>query len=553
LSEKFFYNLTGKPTNASYTLLGLSEKFFYNLTGKPTNASYTLFGLLTKDFSELIGRPSNSSYTLTGLFEKNWASLANKPSTIADYGITDLASETALNTHAESNFAHGCLSVASTSAIPGNASFTITGLSEKVFANLTGKPTSASYTLNGLNTKDFSELDGKPTNASYTLSGLSEKDYSSLTNRPSDIAGYGISDAASMTALNNHVASNATHNCTSIASYTAFNDHNATYTTHAVARMVDQSTFTDDTLEWPWHDNGRFWKVATYTDTAMRNRRDFGMEVFNGKLWIVGGYNSPATQTTSVWYSTDGYTWTIATTTPAFGPRFACKTAVFDNKMWMIGGFGFDGSTTPKKDSWYSTDGITWTLATSTLNFYDYPTGSTHFSCSVYDNKMWLYGKSGYTVYNTSDGLSWTTVTASDSFPSSSWAEGTTFQNKLWVWSWVYDGDWKIAAYNSTDGITWITATTSTGIPVDTTDGFRICKYDDKVWLVTGDVGISDPGIKIWRSNDGITWGLATGSAIGGVNVIQPDGGFVGFNGKLNLYPGYVDPINATTTFYQTW
>ncbi len=100
---------------------------------------------------------------------------------------------------------------ASEAAIPNNASFTLSGLSEKDFANLTGKPTNASYTLSGLSEKDFSSLTGKPTNSSYTLSGLSEKDFSSLDNTPTTLSGYGITDAATDASLTADVASLADH------------------------------------------------------------------------------------------------------------------------------------------------------------------------------------------------------------------------------------------------------------------------------------------------------------------------------------------------------
>lgn len=43
-----------------------------------------------------------------------------------------------------------------------------------------------------------------PNNASFTLAGLSEKGFGSLTDTPTTIAGYGLTDAASTTALTDH-------------------------------------------------------------------------------------------------------------------------------------------------------------------------------------------------------------------------------------------------------------------------------------------------------------------------------------------------------------
>lgn len=57
-----------------------------------------------------------------------------------------------------------------------------------------------------------------PDNASFTLGGLSTKAFSELTGIPTTIPGYGLTDAASITALTDHTTANAAHDCTVIAS-----------------------------------------------------------------------------------------------------------------------------------------------------------------------------------------------------------------------------------------------------------------------------------------------------------------------------------------------
>lgn len=108
------------------------------------------------NWSDITGAPTNASYTLSGLSEKNFSSLDGKPT---------------------------------------NASYTLTGLAEKNYSSLVGTPTNASYTLSGLSEKNYHNLTNKPTSASWMLGGLSERNFSSLTNTPTTLAGYGITDA----------------------------------------------------------------------------------------------------------------------------------------------------------------------------------------------------------------------------------------------------------------------------------------------------------------------------------------------------------------------
>jgi hypothetical protein len=86
--------------------------------------------------------------------------------------------------------------------------------------------------------------------------------------------------------------------------------------------------------------------------------------VYDNKLWLIGGEDDVVVPTglpNDVWYTTDGTTWTRATANAAWGGRFAFAGEVFDNKMWILGGQagGY------LDDAWYSSDGINWTEAIS--------------------------------------------------------------------------------------------------------------------------------------------------------------------------------------------
>lgn len=78
-------------------------------------------------------------------------------------------------------------------------------------------PNNASFTYNGLGGFATPGTNGIPANASFTLAGLAAKPFSSLTGIPTTIAGYGLTDAASVTAVqaaqstaDNHIASTGT-------------------------------------------------------------------------------------------------------------------------------------------------------------------------------------------------------------------------------------------------------------------------------------------------------------------------------------------------------
>lgn len=88
------------------------------------------------------------------------------------------------------------------------------------------------------------------------------------------------------------------------------------------------------------------------------------LAVFNGRLWLAGGYE-PATKTTlrDVWQTPDGTNWHLAAATAIFFDRNRHAMAVFKDALWIIGGFqansgGFNGSM---NDVWRSIDGTNWT------------------------------------------------------------------------------------------------------------------------------------------------------------------------------------------------
>ncbi len=150
--------------------------------------------------------------------------------------------------------------------------------------------------------------------------------------------------------------------------------------------------------------DGKKWDLElAHTDTPASTqftpRYNHQAVVFNGRMWIIGGRDKDYKKLNDVW-SFDGKTktWTqeLAHTDnpPAtqFTPRHSHQAVVFDGKMWVIG--GFDGQKR-FNDVW-SFDGKTKTW-TQELAHTDTP-ASTQFSpryahkVIVFNGRMWVMG-----------------------------------------------------------------------------------------------------------------------------------------------------------------
>lgn len=181
--------------------------------------------------------------------------------------------------------------------------------------------------------------------------------------------------------------------------------------------------------------DGVTWIQAT--SAAASSGRNSSSVVFNNKMWLIGGWvDSYPWALSNIWFTSDGITWTQATSTAAFNGRAGHTSVVFDNKMWVIG--GGNGSTI-FNDVWYSLDGIIWTQATAAAAF---SSRSGHTSV-VFDNKIWViggtndfYGCGGdrfNDVWYSSDGITWTQATSAAQFSGRDVHTSVVFDNKIWV------------------------------------------------------------------------------------------------------------------------
>ena len=85
---------------------------------------------------------------------------------------------------------------------------------------------------------------------------------------------------------------------------------------------------------------------------------------FKDRLWLVGGgdYDTPNHPVRSfyneVWSTTDGVSWKQHAT-PPWNPRQYHSVEIFDGKLWVIG--GYQEAISNSNDSWFTEDGEAWT------------------------------------------------------------------------------------------------------------------------------------------------------------------------------------------------
>ena len=104
-------------------------------------------------------------------------------------------------------------------------------------------------------------------------------------------------------------------------------------------------------------------------------------------MWVGGGSRG-STYLRDVWYSTDGVTWTQATSTAGWSARDGACSWVYDGKMWVGGG---DTGSAYLRDVWYSTDPylvIQPASVGSTYVFYNYTGNNPQHTQTTYNNAV---------------------------------------------------------------------------------------------------------------------------------------------------------------------
>ena len=247
------------------------------------------------------------------------------------------------------------------------------------------------------------------------------------------------------------------------------------------------------------------WKLLT-TEASFTPRDAAGEIVFNGKMWLLGGYTP--IQTNDIWSSSDGIHWTLEKDHAEWPERNCFGLASYKNRIYIVGGASAGGGNF--NDVWSSSNGIDW-LNEPTPGF------SPRYAPSLltYNDKLYLigggvsedgtHGSNDVWVY---DGVAWEKQTDAPWTPRERHAT-VVFDNKIWLLGgfssegsvlndvWSYDGTtWKEELANAP----WIPRM-----------WFSANVYNSKMWIFGGST-ISSPGTvwhplnDVWYSNDGLDW-----------------------------------------------
>jgi hypothetical protein len=271
--------------------------------------------------------------------------------------------------------------------------------------------------------------------------------------------------------------------------------------------LFAQMTWTEATASAEWH-----------------RRCAAGAVVFDNKVWVMGGDSTTLWGShgfgmlNDVWYSTDGAHWTLATDSAEWARRMSTPL-VFDGKMWVLGGFCDSGF---KNDVWYSTDGAHWTLATDSAGWHK----RAGNAAVVFNGMMWVMGgldsmgqnPQGFhflnDVWHSIDGVNWTPATASADWSPRVWPTALVFGGEMWVMggcdSIGLDDRWLNDVWHSTDGVSWTLATASAEWSGRMVPSALV--FDGKMWVMGG-FSYSGGGRDVWYSTNGAHWTQAVSEA----------------------------------------
>jgi leucine-zipper-like transcriptional regulator 1 len=216
---------------------------------------------------------------------------------------------------------------------------------------------------------------------------------------------------------------------------------------------------------------------------------------FNGGLWLIGGNNN-GTLRNDVWNSTDGNGWTrVLASTPAgtatqFSPREDFGALVYNGSMWVIG--GWDGKN--ENDVWSSTDGITWTDVSPAKKCSCKFAARWGLSTAVFNNQMWVFaGASSNTAtenpdtlygdaWNSAGGAAWTEAATYGGYGLLCYTQVVPLGSLLRLTGGYYIYGGRNETASSPDGIQW----TQANAAFPPRFYHLSLAYDNYVWVIGG-------------------------------------------------------------------
>jgi hypothetical protein len=267
---------------------------------------------------------------------------------------------------------------------------------------------------------------------------------------------------------------------------------------------------------------------------AFAPRDGAGALTYNGKMWLIGGWNPsdkerfPTTCDNDVWCSEDGLTWTMVKPntwgTPDFDlfgdweGRHTAGYVVYKDKMWIVGGDA--NQRHYQYDVWNSADGKSWNHVNRGRKVTWGPR-VLHYTL-VFKDKIWVMG--GQTlpqygmanerfyddVWNSTDGVNWRRViTRKPHWPARGMIGGSVvFKDQMWILGGgTYDTPrsprrFYNDVWSSPDGVNWTQHVAFA--PWEPRQYHDVAVFDDRMWVMEGwnQVNRND----VWYSSDGVNW-----------------------------------------------
>lgn len=280
--------------------------------------------------------------------------------------------------------------------------------------------------------------------------------------------------------------------------------------------------------------NSYRWELVT-DQAAFAPRDGAGAVVFNGKMWLLGGWNPndkvnfPRICNNEVWSSADGRDWILEKPNTFVGKDFDPHQdwegrhysgyVIFKDKLWIVGGDANQHHY--QLDVWNSADGRTWSRVNPSG---EVPWGPRAFHHTlVVGDRIWIMG--GQTMpqfapaedrfyddlWNTVDGIRWEKVVPrKPSWPARGFIGGSVvFGNRMWILGGgTYDTPRfpKRTFYNdvwsSADGVNWECHLEQA--PWPPRQMHEVAVFDDRMWVLEG--WNRKNRKDVWYSADGIDW-----------------------------------------------
>ncbi len=287
----------------------------------------------------------------------------------------------------------------------------------------------------------------------------------------------------------------------------------------------------------PSHDTRYRWTEVTL-HAPFAGRDGAGALVFNGKMWLLGGWNPedkihfPRICNSEVWSSTDGLAWHLENPAAPWEGRHTAGYIVHMNRMWIVGGDPLQGHY--QNDVWNSEDGIHWRLVTDDVPWRN---RVVHYVLA-HDSRIWVIGGQSLPqfaaadenfyndVWNSEDGLNWTCVTEHAPWaPRGMIGGNVVFQNRMWILGGgTYDTPttpdrlFYNDAWSSADGVDWVRHIEHA--PWESRQYHDIAVFDEKMWVMEGttnrnrnDVHYSSDGVN-WRELPNTPWAPRHASSV---------------------------------------